>query len=249
LPQDAPENPVPEFSIMIPALNEEGSIEQVLCELFEVLGTATPYEVIVADDGSTDATPEILNRLKDNELFAGRLSVVRHARPCGKASALRSAAKAAKGGWLLTMDADGQNDPRDFEGLRAPTLAENPPALVCGIRTSRQTTGARRVASKIANWIRRTALNDDCPDTACGVKYIRRDVFLDLPLFDGQHRFYPALVKLYGHCSANAPVSDRTRMAGQSKYTNLGRAIVGFFDLLGVVWLRKRTKPPVPSDG
>jgi len=234
-----------EFSVVIPAYNEEGSIEEVLTELLEVLGTGPEYEVVVVDDGSTDKTKDILSRLITTQPFLKRLHVVRHPRSFGKSTALRTAARHARGEWLLTMDADGQNDPRDFKMLRTKTYLDNPPALVCGIRTNRKATGARRIASRSANFLRRIVLDDDCPDTACGVKYIRRDVFMELPLFDGQHRFYPALVKLYGHDISNINVSDRERMAGQSKYTNMGRALVGFFDLLGVLWLRKRTKPPI----
>ena len=234
-----------EFSVIIPALNEEGSIQEVLSELLEVLGTGPEYEVIVVDDGSTDRTKEILKRLITTKPFFKRVNVIHHPCSFGKATALRTAARYARGEWLLTMDADGQNDPHDFKMVRSKTRVDSPPALVCGVRNNRKTTGARRIASKSANFLRRVILDDDCPDTACGVKYIRRDVFLELPLFDGQHRFYPALVKLYGYDITNINVSDRKRMAGQSKYTNLGRALVGFFDLLGVLWLRKRTKPPI----
>ena len=239
----------PDFSIVLPAFNEEGAIEGVLAELFSVVGDGDPFEVVVVDDGSTDGTAEILDRLAGRTPYGGRLRVCRHSRTCGKSAALRTGIGAALGAWVVTMDADGQNDPRDIAALRAAAATTGGaagPALVFGIRTSRRTTVSKRIQSRIANVVRRRLLGDDCPDTGCGFKYIRPDVFIGLPQFDGLHRFLPALVKAHGYGTAGVPVADRVRLAGVSKYRSLPRAVVGVFDLLGVLWLRKRTTP-VPA--
>jgi dolichol-phosphate mannosyltransferase len=105
------------------------------------------------------------------------------------------------------------------------------------------------VASRFANYIRDKALADGCPDTGCGIKVYRRDAFLELPYFSSMHRYLPALFLTYGHEIPYEPVNDRPRLKGVSKYTNLGRALVGLYDLVGVSWLRKRTAlPPVEEE-
>ena len=87
-------------------------------------------------------------------------------------------------------------------------------------------------------------LNDGCPDTGCGIKVYQRDAFLALPFFTSMHRYLPAFFQTYGHQVSFAPVNDRPRLAGRSKYTNFGRALIGIYDLVGVSWLRKRTDLP-----
>ena len=144
------------------------------------------------------------------------------------------------------MDGDGQNDPRDIprlvERLAAP--GAKGPALVGGVRTDRKAEGSKRWASLCANWIRDSVLRDNCPDTGCGIKVYWREAFLKLPYFTSMHRYLPALFLTYGHETAYVPVNDRLRVAGKSKYNNIGRALIGLYDLVGVSWLRKRTKVP-----
>ena len=90
-------------------------------------------------------------------------------------------------------------------------------------------------------------LKDDCPDTGCGIKVYWREVFLRLPFFTSMHRYMPALFQTYGYEVAYVPVNDRPRQAGVSKYNNLNRALVGLYDLVGVTWLRRRTRVPASS--
>jgi dolichol-phosphate mannosyltransferase len=121
--------------------------------------------------------------------------------------------------------------------------------MVAGLRQGRKGTGSRKAASRFANWIRDKVLADGCPDTGCGLKLYRRDAYLDLPYFTSMHRYLPALFLTYGHEIAYEAVNDRPRLKGTSKYTNLGRALIGLYDLVGVSWLRKRTLiPPVEED-
>src|SRR5262249_21530434 len=140
----------------------------------------------------------------------------------------------------------GQNDPRDIarllDKLGAP--GSDGPALVNGVRTKRGATGSKRWASRAANWIRDKGLQGDCPETGCGIKVYWRAAFVRLPFFTAMHRYLPALFQTYGHKVAYAPVNDRPRQAGVSKYNNLNRALVGVYDLVGVSWIRRRTKVP-----
>ena len=144
------------------------------------------------------------------------------------------------------MDGDGQNDPSDIPKLLAKLAQPHSagPALVGGVRTRRKAEGSKRLASKAANWIRDFVLRDNCPDTGCGIKVYWRDAFLLMPFFTSVHRYLPALFLTYGYEVAYVPVNDRERQAGQSKYSNLVRALVGLYDLFGVSWLRRRQRQP-----
>jgi len=227
------------YTIVIPVLNEQDNVLPLAEELFTVLPDGV--EVVFVDDGSTDATPDRITDMLPR--FPG-LRLIRHGSRSGKSAALRTGVAAASHPWIVTMDGDRQNDPRDIPRMVEAAAADPAVALVAGTRTRRDDTLSKRLASKVGNGIRRSLLRDDCPDTACGLKLIRRDVFLQLPFFDSLHRFFPALVAKLGHRVVNLPVNDRARVAGTSKYTNLGRAMVGLFDLYGVVWLLRRTTVP-----
>lgn len=233
------------YSVVIPAFNEADNVQPLAEELFRVLGTQPPgaepdFEVIFVDDGSRDGTADRVAAL----LPRPGLRLLRHATQAGKSAALRTGTLAAKAPWIVTLDADGQNDPADVPALLAAADTTTGCALVAGIRRRRDDTLSKRIASKLGNGIRQALLRDDCPDTACGLKLIRRDVLLALPYFDTMHRFFPALVRRHGHKVAMVKVNDRARRAGMSKYTNLGRAIVGAYDLIGVTWLLRRTTLP-----
>jgi dolichol-phosphate mannosyltransferase len=147
---------------------------------------------------------------------------------------------------IATMDGDGQNDPHDIPRLLDVIAlpGQSGPALVNGWRKDRKDTGSKRWASRAANWIRDSVLKDDCPDTGCGIKVYWREVFLRLPFFTSMHRYMPALFQTYGYEVAYVPVNDRPRRVGISKYNNFNRALVGLYDLVGVTWLRRRTKVP-----
>ncbi len=234
------------ISVVIPALNEAGNIGRLVVETYAEVPAAMLAEVIVVDDASDDATGQEVKSLIASGAHPG-LRYLRHGVRSGQSCALRTGILAATCPVIATMDGDGQNDPRDIpkliEKLAAP--GTRGPALVNGWRTERRDTGSKRFASKAANWIRDSVLRDDCPDTGCGIKAYWREVFLRLPFFTSMHRYLPALFQTYGHEVAYVPVNDRARLAGKSKYNNLGRALVGIYDLVGVSWLRRRTKVPV----
>src|SRR5262249_12199372 len=200
------------------------------------------FELIYIDDGSTDLTAERLRALR----AAGNpMRLLRHDRRCGKTAALITGVTAARAPWIVTMDGDGQDSADVVTCLLELAWAGGEPSpLVAGIRTRRQDSLSRRFATKFANGLRQALLHDNCPDTACGLKAFRRDTFLSLPAFEGMHRFLPALFQAHGHPLVCCPVSHRPRLAGQSKYSNFGRAVVGLPDMLGVSWLQRRTRLP-----
>jgi glycosyltransferase involved in cell wall biosynthesis len=233
-----------QISVVIPAFNEEGNIGRLVEETFAAVPDKTIGEVIVVDDCSSDGTAAEIKALK--ERFA-KLRLVRHLTNAGQSTSLRTGILAAKFPVIAQMDGDGQNDPHDIPALLG-HLAEpgdrSGPALVGGVRTKRKDTGSKRFASKAANWIRDAVLADDCPDTGCGIKVYWREAFLRLPFFTSIHRYLPALFQTYGYKTAYQPVNDRPRLAGVSKYNNFNRALIGLYDLVGVTWLRRRTKAP-----
>lgn len=231
-------------SVVIPAFNEEGNIGRLVEETLDCVPSSMLGEIIVVDDCSEDGTAAEVKALIPANPQTVRY--IRHLRRSGQSAAVRSGVTGARFGLIATMDGDGQNDPHDIPNLVA-HIAEpgtNGPALVGGVRAKRKASGSKRFASVAANWIRDTILNDKCPDTGCGIKVFWRDAFLRLPFFTSVHRYLPAFFITYGLETAYVAVNDRPRLAGQSKYTNFGRAFVGLYDLIGVTWLRRRTKVP-----
>lgn len=230
----------PPLSVVIPVCDEADSVPVVLRELLAKAGDAYDLDVIVVDDGSRDGSADAVAAIAAAE---PRIRLIRHAARCGKSAALRTGVAAARARWVGTIDGDGENDPDDLVAMarRIDPARVGAVGLVAGNRRRRTAGPWRLIASRIANGIRKTALQDDCPDTACGLKVVPRDLFLALPYFDSLHRYLPALVRRYGFEVVNVPVDDRPRISGQSKYTNLRRALVGVVDLLGVYWLLRRT--------
>ena len=117
-------------------------------------------------------------------------------------------------------------------------------ALVGGRRARRQDSHAKRQASLWANRIRKKLLHDDADDTGCGLKAFRREIFLRLPYFDHIHRYLPALMIREGFENRYLDVDHRHRETGQSKYTNWGRLMASVSDLMGVMWLKSRSRQP-----
>jgi len=231
---------VPELSVVVPVCNEAENVEPLAREIHAAVGSR-PYEMIFIDDGSTDETAAILQRLKA-ELPA--LRVLRHSFRSGQSAAVASGVRAARAPWVATLDGDGQNDPADIPKLIAARDAQRGVQLFMGNRkASRKDTAFRKLQSSIANGVRSSLLGDGTPDTGCGIKLFERDVFIELPRFDHMHRFLPALFLRQGARVVSIPVSHRPRTRGTSKYGMLNRLWVGIVDIIGVMWLRRRFKP------
>lgn len=233
------DRPPVRLSVVVPVFNEADNVLPLLEEIERALAPMGAFEVIYVDDGSSDDTLARLGPV----VAAGRLRVLRHVRRSGQSAAVRTGVKAARGEWIATLDGDGQNDPADIPNLFALVAkgGSDAPILVGGLRKKRQDTLSKRLASKFANAVRQSFLQDGCTDSGCGLKLFRRDAFLDLPFFGAMHRFLPALFRAHGHPVAYVPVNHRPRERGVSKYTNWRRGLIGVVDLLGVYWLKRRT--------
>ncbi|MCX5616389.1 glycosyltransferase family 2 protein [Bombella sp. TMW 2.2559] len=235
----------PLLAIVVSVLNEGENILPVCTEIRTALAALPPAEVIFVDDGSTDDTLQKLQEARRTILPELRILV--HPDCLGKSTALRTAIRAARAPWIATMDGDGQDDPAFistmFDAVQTYGNAPVQP-LVVGIRRKRRDRLSRRLATRFANGLRQRLLKDNCPDTGGPLKLFQRDLFLALPQFEGLHRFIPALMKSYGAPLICLETRHRARLHGQSKYTNLHRALVGIRDMLGVLWLQKRTRRP-----
>lgn len=232
-----------QLSVVVPVRDESANVVPLVDEIHAALDAGYDYEIIYVDDGSSDDTLDVLRRLSSSD---PRLRVLRHEQSCGQSTAVWNGVRAAQGEVIATLDGDGQNDPGDIPALVAMLLARQPDnlQLVIGHRTRRKDSFAKRAASRIANRARRALLNDDTPDTGCGIKAFWRDAFLSLPYFDHMHRFLPALVCRQGGAVHSVPVNHRPRASGRSKYGINDRLWVGLADLAGVAWLLRRERRP-----
>ena len=228
-------------SIVVPVRNEAGNITPLITEIAAALDGLWPYEIIYVNDGSTDETAQ---RLAEEMARRPNLRVLRHERSTGQSAAVRSGIRAAHGAMVATLDGDGQNNPAFLPDLIAALeKGGGRVGLVAGQRVGRKDTGFKKLQSRLANKIRNAVLHDGTRDTGCGLKAVRRDVFLMMPYFDGLHRFLPALVRREGYDIAYIDVIDRPRHSGVSNYGFFDRLWVGLMDLAGVWWLIRRKKP------
>lgn len=238
----------PLVSVVLPAKDEEGCILEVVGQIGAALASL-PHEILVVDDGSGDATAA---RVAEAMRSRPSVRLLRHATACGQSAAIRTGVLAARGRVVATLDADGQNPPSELPRVLGPLIAPNADprlGLVQGQRAERRDTWSRRAASGAANRLRASLLGDGLRDSACGLKAFPREVYLRLAYFDHIHRFMGAMVIREGYEVLPVDVQHAPRTTGRSKYGNLGRAMVGVVDLLGVAWLMRRRKLPVAVEG
>ena len=236
-----------EFSVVVPVHNESGNVEGLAREIATALD-GRAYEMIFVDDASTDETRSELAALKTQY---PELRILSHRSNAGQSRAIRTGVLAARGRVIGTLDGDGQNDPADLPDLYRGLTRQDAPddlAMVMGRRASRKDTAWKRFGSRFANSIRRRMLRDDCDDSGCGIKVVKRDVFLSRPYFDHMHRYMPALIRAEGHDVEYMDVNHRERGTGRSKYTNFGRLWAALSDLRGVTWLIRRRRNPDGAD-
>jgi dolichol-phosphate mannosyltransferase len=233
------------ISIVLPAFDERESIGPLLREIAGTTAGLPVKEVIVVDDGSTDGMAEEVLALRP---AIKALRLISHRDRQGQSAATYTGILQATGDLIVTLDADGQNDPSGITLLYDAYKRENASGarvLVAGQRRKRQDNAIRRLSSKIANSVRAAILDDGVRDTGCSLKLFRREDFLALPFFNHIHRFIPALMKGSGVRLVLVDVAHRPRERGTSKYGTWDRLWVGIHDLIGVRWLLKRMRKDV----
>ncbi len=222
------------LSIVVPVYNEAENIAPLVKRLESSLAT-WPGEVdfLFVDDGSTDATVELLRQAQVGD---PRVHIAHFRRNLGQTAAMAAGFHLARGNWVVTLDGDLQNDPADIPCLAGMLEAWD---VVCGVRTRRQDTRWKRLSSRIANGFRNWATGDDIVDTGCTLKAYRRECVERLELFNGMHRFLPTLLKMRGYRVTQVPVRHHPRLAGKTKYDTWKRLKKGLADVWAVRWMKK----------
>ena len=230
------------ISAVVPVHNEQDNVKKLLDEIVSVSELCGISEIIFIDDCSNDETAMRLAKLEQE---VAMLTVLNHQSQCGQSAAIYTGILCAHSSWIVTMDGDGQNNPADIPALLNALMASDNQniKLVNGNRNkknNRQDSIVKRLSTKTANAVRSALLNDDVPDSGCGLKLMCRTTYLQLPYFNNIHRFTPALFIRTGAEVLSVDVSHRPRERGSSHYGIWNRLWVGIVDLLGVSWLMRK---------
>lgn len=220
----------PAISVVVPLYNEEGNVVELQTQIAASLA-GMDYELVLVDDGSTDAT---VARVQRDE----RVRVIEFAHNAGQSAAMHAGIHQSRGEIIVTLDGDLQNDPADIPAMIA--KLDEGFDLVCGYRAKRKDTPFKRLQSRIANGVRSRFIGDHVRDTGCTLKVMRRDCREALLLFNGMHRFIPALIRNMDFRVTEMPVNHRPRVSGVSKYGFGNRAWRATCDMFGVRWLNSR---------
>lgn len=223
------------YSLVIPLKNEEENIAKLVQELEPVMADLNqPWELICIDDGSTDKTRSILETLSKEKKFLRTLVFQKN---FGQSSAFDAGFRAAKGEFIITLDGDRQNDPADIPKLIAAVQEAD---LVCGHRVNRKDPISKKITSRLANFVRSGLCKDGVHDTGCSLKIYRTACFKKIKMFQGMHRFLPALFSIEGFRVKEVPVNHRERTHGVTKYNFFNRSFNTIADMLAVRWMRSR---------
>ncbi len=228
----------PRFSLVVPIYNEAENVRNLLDEIAAVLLPHGPFEALLVDDGSRDASRAQMLAWK-REHAADWLRIVCLAHNCGQSAAVMAGVEQARAPIVATLDGDMQNDPRDLPAM-IDTVASGAAVAVVGVRRNRQDPFVRRVSSRIGNGVRNWITGDRVTDAACGIKAIRREQWLRVPRFAGMHRFMATLIRSLGGTVVERDVHHRPRAAGVAKYGIGNRAMKGLRDCFAVRWLQAR---------
>jgi glycosyltransferase involved in cell wall biosynthesis len=228
----------PELSLVIPCYNEQDNLRALIKAIREAVDPLRlPYEVVITDDCSRDRSWEILKELAAAD---PRVRGLRFAFNCGESAASWAGLKAARGKYLVTLDADLQNDPKDLPKFLEALKQFD---CVCGTRVKARGAGdnfIRVASSRIANWVRNKLSGEQIADAGCTYRAFKRECIENLKFFKGMHRCLPTWFKIEGHSVTEIEVTNNPRFAGRSHYGVWNRLFASFYDLLAVRWMKKR---------
>jgi glycosyltransferase involved in cell wall biosynthesis len=229
---------IPQISVVLPCHNEQDNLRPLITALREAIEPLKiSYEIVITDDCSTDNSWKML---KEFAAADKRIRVQRFVKNAGQSAALWAGMKAAHGRYLVTLDADLQNDPRDVpQFLEALKQFD----CVCGSRVAARGQGdnfVRVASSRIANWVRNKLSGETISDAGCCYRAFKRECIGNLKFFKGMHRFLPTLFKIEGYTVTEIPVRHNPRASGQTHYGVWNRLFASFYDLLAVRWMKKR---------
>lgn len=224
-------------SVVAPAYNEAENLAELVREVREAMpAVEATWEMVIANDGSTDHSAEVLRQCMAE---TPELRVVNMVKNSGQTAALDAAMRSARGVFLAMLDADRQNDPAEIPRLLS-MIRDGQADMVNGWRAERNDPWMRLVSTKIANGVRNWLTSETIHDSACGLKVMRRQCIERLKLFNGMHRFLPTLVRMEGYTVIEVPVKHRPRVAGVAKYGVMNRVFRALRDTFAIRWMRSR---------
>ena len=231
--------PAPDISVIIPFYNEEASLAELHSRLTEVLAPmGLASELIFVDDGSTDGSNRVVKRLREAD---GRIRLISFRRNVGKSAALAIGFRTVKGRYVVTIDADLQDDPAEIPRLLA--HLEEGYDLVSGWKKTRRDPLSKTIPSRLFNLVTGLLSGIHLHDFNCGLKIYRREAVDEIELFGERHRFIPVLAHSQGFRVGELPVKHHPRKYGRTKY-GAYRFVAGFFDLITLLFRMKfLTKP------
>ncbi len=228
------------ISIVVPLYNEESSLNELTEKIKFVMEKPDKnYEIIFIDDGSTDSSADIIEKLCKSD---NRIKLLQFRKNYGKAAALAAGFDAARGQYVITMDADLQDDPKEILPL-VEKLQEGYD-LVSGWKKKRHDPFSRRLASKIYNYFTAMFSGIYLHDFNCGLKAYRLNVVKTIKIYGELHRYLPVLAHRSGFKVSEIVVTHHPRKHGKSKY-GIDRYLRGAFDLMTVTFLTKYQKRPL----
>ncbi len=231
---------MPDLSLVIPLFNEAESLRPLMRQIRRALADhGLTYEVLFIDDGSTDGSITVLEDLHNAH---AEVKVIQFRRNFGKAAAYTAGFQRARGTYVITLDADLQDDPAEIPNLL--TKLEAGYDLVSGWKKKRFDPLGKTLPSKFFNWVTGSVSGIDIHDFNCGLKAYRNEVVKDVRVLGELHRYIPVLAHMEGYRIGEIPVRHRPRQFGVTKY-GWGRLFKGFLDLLTVMYIGKYMGRPL----
>jgi glycosyltransferase involved in cell wall biosynthesis len=229
---------IPELSFVIPCHNEQDNLRPLVTAIrTAVEPLQRTYEIVLTDDCSTDGTWALLKELAAAD---ARVRGLRFGKNAGQSAAMWAGMKAARGRFIVTLDADLQNDPVDLPKFLEALKQFD---CVCGSRVEARGQGdgfIRIASSRVANSVRNKLSGETISDAGCCFRAFKRECIDNLKFFKGMHRFLPTLFKLEGFTVTEISIRHNPRTAGEAHYGVWNRLFASFYDLLAVRWMKKR---------
>ncbi len=224
-----------EFTIIVPVYNEEDNLKRVEQELSNYLKIASKKtNILFVNDGSKDKSQLLIEEICANNPDFSYISFEQNR---GLSAAIAAGFKQVDAALVGYIDSDLQTVPEDFN-LLLKEIGEFD--LVTGVRTGRKDSFVKNMSSTIANGIRRAFTHDGMDDTGCPLKVIKTEYAKNIPMFNGLHRFLPAMILLQNGKIKQIPVQHFPRIAGVAKYGLWNRLIGPLIDCFAYVWMKKK---------
>lgn len=224
---------------MIPLYNEEESLRELYEKIRTALTRINRYDIIFVDDGSTDGSFRILQDFRQRDR---RVKIIRFRRNFGKSAALSAGFAQAEGQFVVTMDADLQDDPNEITGLL--NELKKGTDLVSGWKKKRRDPLSKTIPSKFFNFVTSVMTGIPLHDFNCGLKGYRKDVVKEVKIYGELHRYIPVLAHWLGFKVGEVPVQHHPRKYGKTKF-GIGRFWKGFLDLVTVLFTTRYLQRPL----